>query len=90
MSPRNSNNSKVSGIGSTEFQLHKSQYTKFTGIMHKIFDYSEFRLTRYLETVKDYQKKAILSDILAKYKRGFIAIAWKRGEPIWLPVTKDA
>ncbi len=72
----------------TEFQLHKSQQTIFHGILKKIFDYSEKRLIRYINTVKDVQQKLILVALLQDYIDGHVAIAWKRGQPIWVKVTK--
>ena len=72
----------------TEFQLHKSQQTIFHGILKKIFDYSENRLIRYINTVKDVQQKLILVALLQDYIDGHVAIAWKRGQPIWVKVIK--
>lgn len=72
----------------TEFQLHKSQQTIFHGILKKIFDYSEKRLIRYINTVKDIQQKLILVALLQDYIDGHVAIAWKRGQPIWVKVIK--
>lgn len=72
----------------TEFQLHKSQQTIFHGILKKIFDYSEKRLIRYINTVKDVQQKLILVALLQDYIDGHVAIAWKRGQPIWVKVIK--
>ena len=74
----------------TDFQLHKSQL--FTGSMSKrnIFDYTEFRLMRYIEKIKDETQKATLSKILKDYKSGMVAVAWKCGKPVWLSITKES
>lgn len=72
----------------TEFQLHKSQQTIFHGILRKVYDYSEKRLIRYIDTVKDAQQKLILVALLQDYIDGHVAIAWKRGQPVWVKVTK--
>jgi len=72
----------------TEFQLHKSQLTIFQGILKKVFDYSEHRLVRYIDNVKDPQQKLVLVALLQDYIDGNVALAWKRGLPIWVKVTK--
>lgn len=76
------------GDCTTEFQLHKSQQTVFAGILKKIHDYSEYRLIKYIETIKDAQQKLVLVALLHDYVNGHVAIAWKRGQPIWVKVTK--
>ena len=72
----------------TEFQLHKSQQTIFHGILKKVFDYSEYRLVRHIDSIKDPQQKLILVALLHDYICGNVALAWKRGQPIWIKVTK--
>lgn len=72
----------------TEFQLHKSQQTIFQGILKKVFDYSEYRLRKHIETIKDPQQKLVLIALLHDYISGNVALAWKRGQPIWVKVTK--
>jgi hypothetical protein len=72
----------------TEFQLHKSQQTIFHGILRKIFDYTEYRLSKYIDQVKDSQQKLMLIALLKDYISGSVAIAWKRGQPVWIKVTK--
>ena len=73
---------------STEFQLHKSQQTVFNGILRKVYDYSEHRLRRYIVKVTDAQQKLVLIALLSDYIAGHVALAWKRGHPIWIKVTK--
>lgn len=79
--------SKKPGEACTEFQLHKSQI--LTADRRNLFDYTEFRLRRYISQLTDDQQKTTLSDILVKYRKGLVAIAWKGGKPIWISVTKE-
>ena len=72
----------------TEFQLHKSQRTIFQGILKKIFDYSEYRLIRYIDATNDAQQKLILVALLHDYIDGNIVVAWKRGQLVWIKVVK--
>ncbi len=72
----------------TEFQLHKSQQTIFNNVLKNIRDYSEYRLIRYVDKTTDQQQKLILIALLHDYKAGHVAVAWKRGQPIWIKVTK--
>jgi hypothetical protein len=73
----------------TEFHMHKSQKSMFNGIQHRVIDYTEHRLIRYAKTVKDKQQQYVLLELIQSYKAGKVAIAWKRGLPVWIPVTKD-
>jgi len=73
----------------TEFQLHKSQQTIFHGILKKVYDYSEKRLIRYIDTANDAQQKMTLIALLKDYIDGNVAIAWKKGQPVWIKITKD-
>ena len=70
----------------TDFQLHKSQLP--SSDKRNLFDYTEFRLKLYISQVTDDQQKTTLTDVLALYKKGQVAVAWKNGKPIWLNVTK--
>ena len=72
----------------TEFQLHKSQKS-FDGNKRNIFDYSEYRLKLYIEQTVDDQQKMTLKEVLANYKKGMVAVAWKSGRPVWINVTKE-
>lgn len=88
MATNTSKNVPVKPGECTEFQLHKSQQMIFNGIRRKIYDYSEHRLRRHIETIKDAQQKMILVALLHDYIVGSVAIAWRRGQPIWVKVTK--
>jgi len=72
----------------TEFHMHKSQKSMFNGVQHRVIDYTEHRLVKYAKTVKDKQQQFVLLDLIKRYKAGEVAIAWKRGLPVWMPVTK--
>ena len=74
---------------STDFQLHKSQQSLFNGILQKVSDYSEKRLARLIENTTEKKKKETLQNLLSDYVAGRVAIAWHRGHPIWIKVTKD-
>lgn len=77
-------------VGScTEFQMHKSQLTIFGGIMHKVLDFTEHKLEKYIDKIKDAQQKLVLIALLSDYTNGNVAIAWKRGQPIWIKISKD-
>jgi hypothetical protein len=88
MSTRFPKNTKIKPGECTEFQMHKSQHTAFTGIMHLVIDFTEHRLARYIEKIKDAQQKLILVALLQDYKIGNVAIAWKKGQPVWIKVSK--
>ena len=70
----------------TEYQLHKSQLSNC--IEQNIFDYTEYKFLKYMENF-DNEKQLILINVLASYRKGSIAIAWKSGEPVWISVNKD-
>ena len=88
MSTKIPKNTRIKPGESTEFQLHKSQQTIFSGILNRIVDFTEHRLRRYIETVKDTQQKLTLIALLQDYITGNVAVAWKRGQPIWIKVSK--
>lgn len=79
---------KKPGEVCTEFQLHKSQI--LTVDKRNLFDYTEFRLIKYISQVRDEQQKTTLEEILLKYRKGQVAVAWKSGKPIWILVTKES
>lgn len=81
--------SKKGVIVGTEFQLHKTQLSIFSGMQSKIIDYSEHKLRRCILLSNNSDEKNQLSNLLEKYKKGWVAISWKSGVPHWLNVTKD-
>lgn len=70
----------------TDFQLHKSQI--LSSEKKNLFDYTEFRLKKYISQITDEQQKTTLTNILDLYKKGQVAVAWKSGKPVWITVTK--
>ena len=83
-------NSKVSMLGCTNFQLHKSQLNIFDGFRRRVIDYTEHRLIRYAKSLKDEQQRLVIMAMVMDYKNGSIAVAWKRGQPISMKVTKES
>jgi len=67
----------------TEFQLY---------VVHgkNVVDFTAVKLRLYAAAVTDPQQKLTLAVMVDVYIAGHIAIAWKRGNPIWLRVTKNA
>lgn len=90
MATRNTADVKVEKGGCTDFVLHKSQQTIFAGIQKKIVDYTEHRLLKYAENIRDPQQKLVVMAMISDYKNGNIAIAWKRGLPVYIRVSKGA
>lgn len=90
MATRNPADVKFDKDSCTAFVLHKSQQQLFAGIQRKIVDYTEHKLLRVVETVTDAQQRLILIAMINDYRAGHIAIAWKRGMPVYLKVTKEA
>ena len=75
------------GERSTEFQLHKSQLPITN--LKKVLDYTEHRLRIFFKKILDPQQRETLADVINKYCKGEVAIAWKSGKPVWINVTKD-
>lgn len=73
----------------TEFVMHKSQQAIFSDIQRKIVDYTEYRLLKYVAGVKDMQQKQVLMTLIKDYRDGKVAVAWRRGQPVYVRVTKD-
>lgn len=67
----------------TEFQLHM-------GRIKNIIDFTEQRLLWYAERASDPQQKVTLAALVRDYRGGLVAVAWKRGEPSWIKVTRGA
>jgi hypothetical protein len=88
LSMRTRGNSKIPIHECTEFTLHVSQRTEFAGSKGKLVDYSEHRLRRYIKTIDDKQQVMLLKAMLVDYLTGQIAVAWRRGQPVYVKVTK--
>jgi hypothetical protein len=89
MAPRVRKDSKKSPSERTQYQLHKTQQTVFADKMKETYDYTEHKLARYIETVEDPEKRKFFENLLQDYVRGNVAIAWEKGEPVWLKITKE-
>ena len=63
----------------TEFHLH----VRFRSPGATVIDYSEFRLRRYIDIVKEKGKLGQLQRLLVDYLAGKIMIAWKDGKPTY-------
>lgn len=90
MATRKPSDSEISLKDCTEFVLHKSQQTLLSGEQSNIIDYTEHRLRRYETYVTDEQQKHVLRTLLIDYVAGHVAIAWTRGKPTFLRVTRAA
>ena len=88
MATRNLAGVKLELENTTDYVMHKSQVSLFNEIQHKVIDYSEHKLIRYIETVRDKQQKLVLMALLSDYLNGHVAIAWKHGRPLYIKVTK--
>jgi hypothetical protein len=72
----------------TEFTLHVSQQTILSGKRKNLIDYSQKKLERYIDTIDDAQQKMVLYALLHDYMKGDVALAWRRGQPVYIQVTK--
>lgn len=75
------------GERSTEFQMHKSQLT--VSNVKKVLDYTEHRLRAFVQKISDSQQRETILNVITKYCKGEVAVAWKAGKPVWINVTKD-
>lgn len=82
---KNGNNVKLESC--TEFSLHVRQ--KNIASKKYPIDYSEHRLERYIDKVKDPQQKMVLIALLHDYIKGNVAVAWRRGHPVYIQVVKE-
>ena len=87
MTSKLSKDSKLLVAGQTDFALHKSQST----FKHSnVIDFTERRLMKMSLTITDAQQRLVLMAMLSDYIHGLLAIAWKRGLPTYVRVTKNA
>jgi hypothetical protein len=66
----------------TEFQLHSKAAN--------VVDFTERKLLKLAAKVSDPQQKLTLVAVIQDYRDGNIAVAWKRGAPVYVRVTKEA
>lgn len=70
---------------STEFQLHAGK-----GSCRNVIDFTEHKLIRYASRTHDPQQKAVLLQLIEDYRSGAVAVAWRRGQPVHLRLTREA
>lgn len=85
MSTRNVSNMPGRPDKCTEFQLHFGQENG-----KNVIDFTERKLVQYALKCKDPQQKMILMALIADYRNGLVAVAWRRGAPVPLRVTRDS
>lgn len=88
MATRNPTNVGVSRDDCTEFQMHKTQHPQFDEARKKLIDFTEHKLIRFLDKTKDAQQRAVLVGVIDRYRKGDVAVAWKKGHPIYVETTK--
>lgn len=69
----------------TEFQLYVGR-----GADRNVLDFTLHKLVAYALKQKDAQLKLTLMALIEDYRAGLVAVAWRRGAPVPLRVTKDA
>lgn len=87
MATRSNTSGLKIGEKTTEFQLHKSLLP--VANTKRIIDYTERRLCLFVKRISDPQQRETLINLLDKYCKGEVAVAWKAGKPVWINVTKD-
>jgi hypothetical protein len=70
---------------STEFQLHIGK-----GSGRNVIDFTEHKLIRYASKIKDPQQKMVLMALIEDYRNGVVAVAWRRGQPLPMRITREA
>ena len=82
-------NDKTQVAGRTEFQLHISQFQSYFLNKRTLRDFTEFKLRYYIKNnTFDDQKMILIKSILDDYIAGKVAIAWKKGEPVYVRINK--
>ena len=84
MATRNAANLPERKERCTEFQLHEGATPR------NVVDFTEKKLLRYANKTSDQQQKLVLMAMIDDYKKGNIAVAWRRGQPVYIRVTKEA
>ena len=80
-------NSNIPISECTEFTMHISQKAEFANSKKKLIDYTEYKLIRYIEKVRDKQQELILNVMLVDYVKGNISVAWRKGQPVYVSVA---
>jgi hypothetical protein len=66
----------------TEFQVHG-------GEARNVIDFTERKLIKFAAKATDPQLKLTLAAMVDDYRKGHIAVAWRRGQPVYIKVTKE-
>lgn len=86
--PKKDSDPTVSLGSQTEYQLHKS-FVPALNADDNVIDYTERRLCKILERVKDQKIRVNLQTLLEDYRNGRAVIAWRSGVPCYLPVKQS-
>lgn len=87
-SSRKSKSPKTKPGECTSFQLHKTQQTIYSGILDDILDFTEFKLSKYIEGINEPEEVKLLNSLLDDYRQGKVAVAWNKGVPISINIVK--
>jgi len=88
MATKNTSNLKLHEC--TAFVLHKSQQTNMSNVPSNIIDYTEHKLVHYADSIIDVQQKQVILALLVDYKCGRVAIAFRKGLPVYIKVVKES
>jgi len=58
------------------------------GRIKDVIDFTECKMIRYAASINDVQQKDTVLELIEDYRAGLVAIAWRRGKPIPLRVTR--
>jgi len=83
MATRNAANLPERKERCTEFQLHGGSSFR------NVVDFTERKLLRYANKANDPQQKLVLMAMIDDYLKGNIAVAWRKGQPVYVKVTKE-
>lgn len=83
MATRNAANLPERKERCTEFQLHGGN------VFRNVVDFTERKLLKYASKASDHQQKLVLMVMIDDYRKGNIAIAWRRGQPVYVKVTRE-
>lgn len=74
----------VKQLPCTEFQLYVARPEE------NVVDLTERRLAVHMASARTVRNRMALKTLLADYKAGRAAIAWRAGKPVFLPVSGSA
>jgi hypothetical protein len=68
----------------TEFQLYMGNKNG-----KNVIDFTEKKLIKYALKCADAQQKLVLMALIRDYRAGAVAVAWRRGAPVPIRITKE-